>query len=282
MPRVAPLLLILGVLWPCAAGAQSGSPEPILLFNGRDLKGWKTESAKARVRDAAIHVDSSRGWVRTDIALADFVLTFEVRMRDAGRAGVFVRGWPAVGGDDIPRGFQLTKAFAQGTSVEARWERWQIECRGVTLRLVVDGVEAYSTKAIKNPQGYVGLWARDGTAEFRNIQLQKLAPPVVADPPGVITSQTPGATIPRVTKEVKPSYTTAAMTLKIQGVVWLNAIVDERGAVADVTVVQSLDPEYGLDASAVAAAKQWRFRPATLDGKPARMAITIELAFTLK
>jgi TonB family protein len=150
------------------------------------------------------------------------------------------------------------------------------------MRLVVDGIEAYSTKDIKNPQGYVGLWARDGTAEFRDIQLQKLAPPVVADPPGVITEQTPGATIPKLIKEVKPFYTTAAVALKIQGAVWVKALVDERGGVADVTVVQSLDPEYGLDASAVAAAKQWRFRPATFDGKPARMAITIELAFTLK
>jgi outer membrane biosynthesis protein TonB len=37
----------------------------------------------------------------------------------------------------------------------------------------------------------------------------------------------------------------------------------------------------GLDECAVAAVKQWRFRPGRKDGKPITMAITIEVNFRL-
>jgi outer membrane biosynthesis protein TonB len=37
-----------------------------------------------------------------------------------------------------------------------------------------------------------------------------------------------------------------------------------------------------LDEAARTAAKAWRFSPSTLDGKPVRVVVTIELAFTLR
>jgi protein TonB len=56
----------------------------------------------------------------------------------------------------------------------------------------------------------------------------------------------------------------------------------ESGGVGDVTVTESLDPVYGLDDAAVTAAKQWRFEPATKDGKPVTVAVDVEMTFTLK
>jgi TonB family protein len=91
-----------------------------------------------------------------------------------------------------------------------------------------------------------------------------------------------GVTLPTVTREVKPSYTPEAMQRKIQGSVWLEAVVLETGDVGDIQVTRSLDPEYGLDREAIKAAKQWKFKPGTKDGKPVAVVVTIELTFTLK
>ena len=49
---------------------------------------------------------------------------------------------------------------------------------------------------------------------------------------------------------------------------WLEAVVLETGDVGDMQITRSLDAEYGLDREAIAAAKQWKFRPGTKDGKP--------------
>lgn len=91
-----------------------------------------------------------------------------------------------------------------------------------------------------------------------------------------------GVTLPVVVKEVKPQYTPQAMKARIQGTVWLECVVNESGDVSDVTVTRSLDKEYGLDEAAIAAARQWKFKPGQKDGKPVAVRITLELTFTLK
>ena len=91
-----------------------------------------------------------------------------------------------------------------------------------------------------------------------------------------------GVSLPSVLREVKPGYTREAMQEKIQGSVWLSVVVLESGDVGDVQVTRSLDAEYGLDAEAVKAAKQWKFRPGMKEGKPVAVEVTIELTFTLK
>jgi protein TonB len=83
-------------------------------------------------------------------------------------------------------------------------------------------------------------------------------------------------------REVKPKYTPEAMEAKIQGVVKLEAVVLETGAVGDVDVIESLDKVYGLDDEAIKCVSQWRFDPGTKDGKPVAVRVEIEMSFTLK
>lgn len=66
--------------------------------------------------------------------------------------------------------------------------------------------------------------------------------------------------------KVDLEYTVAAKTEGIEGKIKLKLIVDADGSVSDVEVLQSV--EAALDAVAVAAARQWRFRPAMACGKP--------------
>jgi TonB family protein len=91
-----------------------------------------------------------------------------------------------------------------------------------------------------------------------------------------------GVEIPRLLRDVKPNYTADAMRAKIQGTVWLEAVVMPDGSVGRVQVVKSLDPVFGLDQEAVKAAKLWRFAPGTRFGQPVPVLVTIELTFTLR
>jgi bla regulator protein blaR1 len=91
-----------------------------------------------------------------------------------------------------------------------------------------------------------------------------------------------GVTFPKLVHETKPKYTSAAMQNRIQGSLKLAAVVREDGTVGDVTVVESLDKEHGLDDQAVKTAKTWRFEPGTKDGKPVAVRVEIEMSFKLK
>ncbi len=80
-----------------------------------------------------------------------------------------------------------------------------------------------------------------------------------------------GITEPVALRSVKPDYTSDAMRAKIQGEVWVEAVVQPDGTVGDVHIVRSLDKQYGLDQQALTAAKRWLFRPGVdRDGKPVR------------
>jgi len=91
-----------------------------------------------------------------------------------------------------------------------------------------------------------------------------------------------GVTVPRIVREVKPQYTIEAKKAKIQGSVWLQAVVLKDGTVGDVTVTKSLDTVYGLDDEAVKALKQWLFAPGTKDQQPVAVQVEVEMTFTLK
>src|SRR4051812_11944783 len=84
-----------------------------------------------------------------------------------------------------------------------------------------------------------------------------------------------GVSLPQATHTVAPQYTSEAMQNRIEGKVGLSAVVLADGRVGDVEVIESLDSIYGLDKNAVAAMKQWEFRPGTKDGKPVAVRVSI-------
>lgn len=89
-----------------------------------------------------------------------------------------------------------------------------------------------------------------------------------------------GVTNPMVLHEEKPKYTQDGLRAKIQGVVEVEAIVDENGLVSQARISKSLDKGvYGLDDEALAAARKWRFRPALAAGKPVPFKVIIQLEF---
>jgi TonB family protein len=101
-------------------------------------------------------------------------------------------------------------------------------------------------------------------------------------PPGVVTAITPGVTRPQLVTEVRPQYSAEAMRRRLQGVVTIACVVETDGTVGAARVIQSLDKQFGLDDQALAAAKQWRFRPGTKDGATVRVLVTLNLTFAIK
>ena len=94
--------------------------------------------------------------------------------------------------------------------------------------------------------------------------------------------KTSAVTPPQPIKIVKAVYTPQGRAARIEGVVVLEAIVLPDGTVGDdVKVTRSLDTKYGLDEQAVKATKQWKFKPATRDGKPVACPVAIEQDFHL-
>ncbi len=94
-----------------------------------------------------------------------------------------------------------------------------------------------------------------------------------------VRSDTPGLQMPIVTRKVDPQHPLVAMEARVSGTVVLEALVDERGNVADARVARSIPL---LDQAALDAVKQWQFKPAMLKGEAVPVIVQIEMTFTLK
>lgn len=78
---------------------------------------------------------------------------------------------------------------------------------------------------------------------------------------------------------VEPEFSEEARKARLQGVVVLVGEVNEQGLVENVRVQRGLG--LGLDEKAIEAVRQWRFQPGTVDGKPVRKPVLIEVNFHL-
>lgn len=99
-------------------------------------------------------------------------------------------------------------------------------------------------------------------------------------PDDVARTCDPDVRVPIVTRDVKPQYTADAMRAKVQGSIFLRAIVDRQGAVRDVRVLKSLEPS--LDDSARKAFAEWKFRPAMRRGEAVEIAVSMQMTFTIR
>jgi protein TonB len=84
---------------------------------------------------------------------------------------------------------------------------------------------------------------------------------------------------PQLVNRVEPSYPEAARKARMEGVVILEAIITANGNVEEVKVLKSVNPL--LDAAATRAVQQWKYRPATLNGRAVRVYLTVTVTFNL-
>jgi TonB family protein len=84
---------------------------------------------------------------------------------------------------------------------------------------------------------------------------------------------------PRAKYTPEPEFSEAARYEKYQGVVVFYVVVDQDGNVAKVKLLRPLG--LGLDETAAAVVKNWRFTPGTHNGQPVAIQMNIEVFFNL-
>lgn len=107
-------------------------------------------------------------------------------------------------------------------------------------------------------------------------------------PPGVVGAidrdqiLRPGGDVqaPVLLERVEPDYPEAARRARLEGTVFLEAIITAAGAVEDIRLLRPVNPL--LDQAAERAVARWRYRPATLNGRPVRVYLTVTVDFRLR
>jgi periplasmic protein TonB len=88
-----------------------------------------------------------------------------------------------------------------------------------------------------------------------------------------------GVSAPTLLVSPEPEYSEEARKAKLQGVVRLALVVDERGNPTQIRVITSLG--LGLDQKAIEAVQKWKFKPGMKDGKPVAVQASVEVNFRL-
>lgn len=104
------------------------------------------------------------------------------------------------------------------------------------------------------------LWAQEG--------------PRATDSPMRMNQQ---VTPPRKISGAPPAFTEAARKAGVQGIVILEAIIDEHGDVRDLRVLDSLTTD--LDQAALEAVRTWKFKPAVFEHHPVKVFYTLTVRF---
>ena len=126
------------------------------------------------------------------------------------------------------------------------------------------------------PGGLPGPIGRSAPSDF----LQGTGLTTLAAPPKPAPVR-PGGDIkpPQRIVYVPPIYPTIAQTAKIEGLVILEATIDEQGIVRDVKVLRSIPM---LDKAAIEAVTKWRYTPTRLNGVPVPIILSVTVSFSLK
>jgi hypothetical protein len=203
------------------AYAQTPTDPPIHLlelFNGRNLDGLTVYLDDASVNQAEIWrvedgilrtTGASKGYIRTDMAYADYKLQLEWRWpKEAGNSGVLihlVNGdvlWPkgfecqlasgragdlssyvdARSKEEIvsrnPTGFSTGRLPHQGDSTEkpvGEWNTLQVVAEGDTLTIWVNDSQVNRMTGVVPGAGMIGLQSEGTPIDFRKITLTPLA-----------------------------------------------------------------------------------------------------------
>jgi TonB family protein len=81
-------------------------------------------------------------------------------------------------------------------------------------------------------------------------------------------------------RKIDPKYPPALINERVEGEVVLYAVIRRDGSVDSIQLVHGIDEQ--LDANAMAALSQWKFRPATKQGAPVELEAIVHIPFHLR
>jgi protein TonB len=105
-------------------------------------------------------------------------------------------------------------------------------------------------------------------------------PPPPPPPPAPRTPVRIGGQVqaPALLERVPPRYPQLAVHAQVQGLVILEATVDESGHVQEARILRSIPL---LDEAALEAVRQWRYSPLMLNGVPQPFVLTVTVSFRI-
>jgi hypothetical protein len=185
----------------------------ILLFDGKDLKGWEGDPVRWKVENGAIVGDSDgkpfqpNTFLIHESAFTNFILKFDIKLRNHNSGvqfrserlpgeGWIMKGYQADASEVGPeksawgnfyeergRGRSTMKTSNQGWLIakplvhHGDWNSYEVLADGDHIRLVFNGVQTIDTHDSQAASGLIGLQLHAGEemrVEFKNIKLKKL------------------------------------------------------------------------------------------------------------
>jgi TonB family protein len=187
---------------------------------------------------------------------------------------------------DIPPscGEQVYEYFAPGSLVvwrlDAREKKASLKLEHVSLAQVLESLAAATGVMIENH-----TTMQDVSAVYRREKLEDVLFDL-ADRYGIVY-EVPGPDRLRVfdtikppvaSVKIRPEYPLEARTKVIRGKVMLTTVICTDGTIGWMQVLKSPSPL--LSEAALAAVRQWKYVPATRDGTPIAVYMTIVVEFT--
>lgn len=68
---------------------------------------------------------------------------------------------------------------------------------------------------------------------------------------------------------------------RVTGRVLVSALIDEQGNVAEVKLIRGVPSKSGLNEAALENVRRRKYKPATLNGKPGRAWVAVQIDFKL-
>jgi hypothetical protein len=214
LPCFVALLLPLASAQPYAPDHAAATPERLVLWNGRDLTGWKvyvndpavTPASVWQASGGVLHLDTkASGYLRSEKEYSNFHLHVEWRWtKDApanSNSGVLVHVhgpdavWPLCfecqlkngnAGQIVGIGLDIPDAPLQNNRKRAprlaapsekppgEWNTYEITCRDDTIECSVNGVRQNRVAKLPVSAGAIALQLEGFPIEFRNVWLKPL------------------------------------------------------------------------------------------------------------
>lgn len=187
-------LLTVSLLLCAAACAEEAvkTKEPVCIFDGKTMTGWKVTKCEAEVQDGAILLKAGNGMVQTEKVYKDFVLEIEWKALKADQwdSGIFFRcgdapagaAWPKTYQANLRKGLEgnvqeLPDARSKDLIKAGEWNRFKLTVVGTRAELEINGQPAWKADGVNTPEGFIGLQAEipgGGQFLFRNIRVTEL------------------------------------------------------------------------------------------------------------
>src|SRR5690606_25747311 len=140
--------------------------EPIELFNGQDLTGWKTSSDDNQwiVKDGILINQKAGANLITERTFEDFKLIAEFRYAEGGNSGIYLRGRYEVQIEDSPMDRHPGSLYFSGvygflapseiaTLGPNEWNKYEITLRGRMVTVVANGKTVINNQEIPGITG---------------------------------------------------------------------------------------------------------------------------------